>query len=170
MDIKKKLAAGHTRAINKEIVDYIGQKESRFEKLLECFFSDDMRLSHRSSWALADAAVRYPSLLRPHHRKLIDSLKVKQSHNSIRRNVVRTYQFAEIPADLEGELYDICFNFICDTNEAIAVKAFSIRVCERVIERYPEMASELLVVIKESIQNWSSGLKSRGNKFIKRWA
>lgn len=169
MDISEKLAQGHNKTINNEIVAYIGNSEKRFEQLLDCFFSEEMRLSHRASWALGDVSLKYPTLFDKHHRKLINSLKVKQSHNAIRRNVVRTYQFAEIPEELEAELYDICLNFILDMEEKTAVKAFSLRVCERIIEKYPEMANELIEIIKANISIWSSGLKGRGNKFLLRW-
>ncbi len=169
MDFKKKLESGHNKTINNEIVAYIGNSEARFEKLLECFFSEEMRISHRSSWALGDVSLKYPQLFDKHHRALIDALKVKQNHNAIRRNVVRTYQFAEIPEEYEGELYDICFNFIADHDEQTAVKAFSLRVCERVIEKYPEMAGEMIALIKRNKTLWSSGLKNRGKKFLDRW-
>lgn len=170
MNIKEKLAAGHNKTINKEIVDYVGSSELRFKKLMDIVLGQDMRLSHRASWAMGDVSLRHPQLLYKHHRNLIDALKVKQHHNAIRRNIVRTYQASEIPEAYEAELYDICLNFVADTDEAIAVKAFSIRVCERVIEKYPEMANELLAIIKANISIWSSGLKNRGNKFLKRWA
>lgn len=170
MNIAEKLANGHNKTINKEIVEYVGLSEERFQELLTCFFSNEMRLSHRASWALGDVSLKHPELFNKHHRKLINSLKVKQNHNAIRRNVVRTYQFAKIPEEYEAELYDICLNFVADIDEAIAVKAFSLRVCERVIEKYPEMANELLSIIEANIPIWSSGLKNRGNKFLKRWS
>lgn len=170
MNIAEKLADGHSKTINTEIVRYVGSDKKKFLELLNCVLSDNMRLSHRASWALGDVSLKYPALFNLHHRTLIDALKVKQNHNAIRRNIVRTYQFADIPEEFEGELYDICFNFITDHEEAIAVKAFSIRVCERVIEKYPEMAGELLALIKTNMTIWSSGLKNRGHKFIKRWS
>jgi len=169
MDFRKILESGHNKTINKEIIDYIGNSELRFNKLLDCFFSNEMRLSQRASWALGDVSLKHPTLFNKHHRKLIDSLKVKQYHNAIRRNVVRTYQFAEIPEEYEAELYDICLNFISDTQEKTAVKAFSLRVCERIIEKYPEMAGEMLALIRANKSLWSSGLKNRGQKFLERW-
>ncbi len=169
MNFKKVLSHGHSKVINNEIVEYIGNNDARFVKLLKCVLGDDMRLSQKASWALGDVSLKYPVLYNKYHRELIDALKVKQNHNAIRRNIVRTYQFADIPEEFEAELYDICLNFIADSEEAIAVKAFSIRVCERIIEKYPEMANELLTIIKSNITIWSSGLKNRGNKFIKKW-
>ena len=170
MDIAKKLDQGHNKTINAEIVEYVGKSEKRFQKLLNCVLGEDMRLSHRASWALGDASLKYPDLYNKHHRVLIDALKVKQNHNAIRRNIVRTYQFADIPEEYEAELYDVCLNFVADSDEMIAVRAFSIRVCERIIEKYPEMKNELLEVIKSNMSVWSAGLKSRGNKFLKRWS
>ena len=170
MNIAEKLGEGHSKAINNQIVKYIGDSPVRFKELMRCFLSSDYRISQRASWALGDVAVRHPLLIDQYHRVLFDCLKEKQKHNSIKRNIVRTYQVANIPEDYEAELYDICLNFVANTEEAIAVKAFSIRVCERIIEKYPEMSNELFIVIKSNIAIWSSGLKNRGNKFLKRWS
>lgn len=169
MDIAAILQSGHSKAITASIVAYIGEDAARFKELLTIFLGDDFRLSQRASWALGHASYERPALIKPYHRQLLDALKVKQAHNSIRRNVVRTYQIAEIPEEYEAELYDICLNFIIDVHEATAVKAFSLRVCERVVEKYPEMANEVLEVIKANIEHWSSGLKNRAKKFLVRW-
>jgi len=169
MNISKKLAQGHSKTINTEIVEYVGQSESRFKDLLICVLGDDMRLSQRASWALGDISLKYPALYNQHHRVLLDSLKQVQNHNAIRRNIVRTYQFADIPEEYEAELYDICLNFVNDIEEMTAVKAFSLRVCERVIEKYPEMKNELIQIIETNQSLWSSGLKNRGSKFLKKW-
>jgi hypothetical protein len=169
MNIREKLAEGHSKTITAEIVDYVGQNEVRFKELLSCVLCDNMRLSHRASWALGDVSLRYPTLYNQHHRVLLDALKTKQNHNAIRRNIVRIYQFAEIPEEYEAELYDICLNFVADAEEMTAVKAFGMRVCERVIERYPEMKNEMLEIIKSNQAQWSSGLKNRGKKFLEKW-
>ena len=170
MDIAQKLKQGHSRQIIDEIVHHIGDNENRFLQLLNCFMSNDNRLSQRASWALGNLSQLHPHLFDNHHRVFLNCFHDKKKHNAIRRNIVRIYQVAHIPEEYEAELYDICLNFIADNEEAIAVKAFSIRACERVIEKYPEMANELLTEIKSKIPNWSSGLKSRGNKFLKRWS
>ncbi len=169
MNIAHKLAEGHSKQITTEIVKYIGNNPARFKELVNYFLGNDVLISQRASWALGDAVCGQPDMANPFHRILIDCLKNPENHNSIRRNIVRIYQAANIPNDYEAELYDVCLNFIADTDEAIAVRAFSIRVCERVIEKYPEMANELVEIIKANISIWSSGLKSRGSKFLKKW-
>ena len=93
-------------------------------------------------------------------------MKQENRHNAIRRNIVRLYQFVEIPEDTEGELYDICIRFILNHNEAIAIRAFSMRVCERIALRHPMLIEELIAVIETTIPNGSSGLKNRARHTI----
>lgn len=169
MKIRTFLTSGHNKEITHQVVQYVGTDAGRFKELMDCFLSEEMRISQRAGWALGMIGEKHVELLNPYHCILLDCLKRDNAHNAIRRNIVRVYQFCEIPMELEAELYDVCINFISDFHEMIAVKAFSIRVCERIIEHYPELRTELSGVIRSEIEHWSPGLKNRGRKFLERW-
>jgi hypothetical protein len=53
-------------------------------------------------------------------------------------------------------------HFMLDYNEAIAIRAFSMRICDRISLKYPELISELLYAIRSILPGASSGLKNRG--------
>lgn len=169
IEIIEKLKKSQEKIVVDELIQYIGHNPERLKELVDCFLQEDMRTSQVASWPLGKISNSQPDLFRPYHRPLIDALVQKQRHNAIRRNVVRIYQFIEIPEEFEAEIFDICVKFISNANEPIAVKAFSIRVCERIIEKYPELANELIQIIKASINGWGSALENRGNKFLKKW-
>jgi len=169
VDIKQILLKEHNKKTTLAIVAYVGDDAERFKELMQCFLGDEMRLSQRASWPLGFIGEERPHLLKPYHKVLIESLQQEQKHNAIKRNVTRIYQSAPIPEKYEAQLYDICAAFLMDPNEAIAARAFGLRVCERVVEKYPEMANEINEIIKANMEHWSSGLKSRGSKFLKRW-
>lgn len=169
MNISETLRQGHSKALTNQIVEYVGTHPSRLQELMDCFLSNEMRISQRASWAIGWIGEQKPELFAPYHLHLLAALRQEQPHKAIRRNTMRIYQFIDIPDDIESELYDLGISFIMDIQEATAVKAFSLRVCERIVERYPELAHEVIVVIDEFYNFWSSGLQNRARKFLKKW-
>ncbi len=169
MQIQQLLLQGHNKKIRDQIVEYVGSNANRFDELMQCFFDKNIQVSQRASWPVSILCENQAQLMKAYHRNFINSLKNTEVHNAIRRNVVRVYQTSEIPIEYEAELYSICFQCIADPKEAIAIRAFSIRVCERIIEKYPELKNELIEIIKTNIYSWSSGLANRGRKFLEKW-
>jgi uncharacterized protein (UPF0262 family) len=80
---------------------------------------------------------------------------------------MRVYQWADIPEEIEGKLFDIAIRFLQDSEQPIAVKVFSMTAAHRVVERYPDLANELYEAIRQCMPHGSAGLKNRGNKTLK---
>ena len=66
----------------------------------------------------------------------------------------------------QGVVYDICFNYMIDPKEAVAIRAFSMTVCANICKEVPELCEEMLTVIPYLLENGSSGLCNRGNKVM----
>jgi hypothetical protein len=158
----------HTKSTINQIINYVGEDANIFKDLMKFFLSEDRRVTQLTSWAVGHIGENQPQLIAPFHLDLINQLKLDNKHNAIRRNIVRLYQFVPIPEEIEGELYDICMGFILDPKEAIAVKAFSMRVCELVAIKYPDLAPELMDAIEGAMIGASSGLKNRGSHTLRR--
>ena len=168
MRLSEAILLPHNKKTIQTIIDCIDGDEKRFSELMDYFLSKDGRITQKASWALSTISQSHPSLFEPHHAKLIHRLKDPSTPIAIRRNTVRLYQFAEIPEEIESELYDLCIQYIVSMNEAIAVRAFSITVCERIAMRYPDLIPELMLCIESVIPTGSSGLKNRGHHTLKR--
>ncbi len=166
MNIKAALLAEHSKPQAIRIRNYIGSNTERFEELMQCFFSEEKRLCQRASWVLSHCAERYPHLIVPHLKAMIAQLK-KPIHVTVKRNTVRILQLIHIPEDLQGELVNICFDFLLDPKEAIAVQAFSMTVLYNITLKEPELKEELRVVIEEIMPHGSAGIRSRGRKILK---
>lgn len=166
MDIEAALLAEHSKPQAMRIRDYIGRNAGRFEELMQCFFSEEKRLCQRAAWVLSHCVERYPHLVVPHLEAMVAQLK-KPIHVTVKRNTVRILQMIHIPEDLQGELVNICFDFLLDPKEAIAVQAFSMTVLYNITLEEPELKEELRVVIEEMMPHGSAGIKSRGGKILK---
>ena len=90
------------------------------------------------------------------------------SHNAIVRNTVRVLQNIEIPEELEGEIYERCFDYLNDPKEKPAVRAFSMKVLSNIAMIYPELKEELIKSIELHFPYGSKGFKSRGKKELER--
>ncbi|MFY0643334.1 MAG: hypothetical protein JXR19_02600 [Bacteroidia bacterium] len=169
MSIISIACGGNNKPTNLKLVNYVGNDPKRFKELMEVFLGADLQLTQITSWAISECTEVYPHLIAPYHSQLMDSLNKDQRHGAIRRNIVRIYQYADIPEDIEGQLFNLCINFIIDPTEAIAVKAFSMTVCERIAVKYPDLIPELKICIESQLDNASAGVKNRGQKILHRF-
>ena len=153
---------GNSKPTIDKIIDYVGVDAFRLEELINYFLGDDMRVSQISSWAVGQIGEKQPQLFSPYHEQFIGQLRKQHPHNAIKRNIVRLYQFVEVPEEFEGRLYEIALYLMLDSNEPIAVKAFSMGISERIALKYPDLIPELIQAVESVMRHASSGLKNRG--------
>jgi len=151
-----------------QIIDYVGSNPNHLEELMNYFLGNNMNISQKTSWALGHIGEQQPELFKGYHQTFIDQLQLNHPHNAIKRNIVRMYQFIEIPEIHEGKFYELAMLFLLDPNEPIAVKAFSMRICEKIALKYPELIPELIQAIESITPNASSGVKNRAGHILKR--
>src|SRR5262245_5811330 len=128
MNILEEVRKEHSKAMCDRIVNYVGTDPRRFARLVEVFLGGPYRVTQRAGWPLSYCVERHPVLIEPHLNRLLNHLKKKGIHDSVKRNTVRLMQFIKIPKALQGKAATICFDFVQDTQEPIAVRCFSMTV------------------------------------------
>lgn len=118
-------------------------------------------MGSRNTWR------KNPDLLYSYMPQLINNLK-HPAHDAIVRNTIRTWQFMKIPEQYQGDIFEICYQHILSHKSAIAIKAFSMRVCANIAKDIPELKEELSVAINDQLEFGSPGIKSIGKKLIKK--
>jgi hypothetical protein len=103
-------------------------------------------------------------LVKPYLKKLLDQLDRKDVHDSIRWNVIRAFQFVEIPKNLRGKIFSHCFDLIEDMSEPIAIRAFALTVATRIAETKPEFIKELCLTVEKYMPNPTPTLSVRIRK------
>ena len=167
MDIRAQLNQEHSKENTTKIVEYIVAQPERLPELMNVFLSEEYRLVQRSAWVVGDLARKNSHLLMEYWPQMIDSLKKEGIHDAVKRNTVRTWQDLPIPEEHYGEVAEICFGYLADNKEPIAVKCFSMSVLEKIVKQIPELKDELKFLIEEQLPYGSAGFKSRGNKVLK---
>lgn len=167
MNLKEKILSTHSKSNSNEIVEWVGNSQKRMKLLLHIFFGTDTRASQRAAMAVGDIARLRPSLIKPHLHQLVRNLTNPQ-HDAIIRNTVRIFQeVEEIPEELQGELYERCFEYLTSKKYPTAVKAFSVTVLRRIAHIFPELREELIYAIEEQIPQGTVGFKNRAKKELK---
>ena len=166
MDIKALLTAEHSKTQTQRIADYIGKNPRRFAQLMKIFLSDDARLCQRSSWVVNYCAEGHPDLIYPYIERMLAHLE-NPVHNAIKRNTIRSFQFIAIPEEHLGSVVEICFQYLADPKEAIAVRCFSMEVLYQACLREPDLSEELCLTIEDHLEFGSAGFKSRGKKVLR---
>lgn len=165
--LREQLLKGHTKTNCNKIVKWIGDKQDRFDKLFDLFLHGEYRVVQLAGWPLGYCVIEYPALISKHFAKLVKYMNKPGLHDSVKRNAVRLLQFVDIPAKYRGEIMDSCFRYISSPDEAVAIKAFSLTVLEKLSHHYPEIKNELKVIIEDRWEHETAAFRSRARKMLK---
>mgnify|MGYP005608581865 FL=1 len=167
MNLKEKILSEHTKTNREEIVNWIGSNQTRFDELVKLFLGNDKLITQRSGWPLSFAGIAHPEFIPKHLWKLVTKLKQKDLHDAVKRNTIRLLQEISIPEKYQGDVMNICFDFIISPTEKPAIKAFSLTVLENLSKEYPEIKQELKTVIEDRWDYETAAFHSRAKIILK---
>jgi len=168
MDIKEELLKQkiHFKADAMRITEYACSSAKRFKELMNCFLSNEYRLAQRAAWSVSWAARSKPGLVNPYIKDLVAQLQRTDVHNAVIRNSVRILEDIEIPEEFHADVMNACFMFVENPTTPAAIKAFSLTTLFNLSKFYPEIKSELKLIIQERMDNETAAFKSRGKKIL----
>lgn len=167
MDLEKQLLAEHSRPNTDRIVRWIGADASRLAQLMNVFLGNDALLTQRSAWVVGVLADVHPVLLEPWIAKMLRKTREPGVHDAVRRNVVRALQFVEIPGRLLGNVATVCFGELSSGASPMAVKASAMTVLARVVEREPDLAREVRLIIEQQLPYGAPSFHARARRILK---
>ena len=167
MDIRATLLVEHSKANTMKIVHYIGKDQDRFDVLMEHFLANEYRVTQRAAMAVGHAADRHPKLIKKHLKSLLENLHRPDIHDAVKRNTIRLFdKHFDLPEELLGSAAELCFTYLNDPQEAVAVRAFSMGVLYNICQQEPALGNELIMVLEDHLPHGSAGFKSRGKKIL----
>jgi hypothetical protein len=162
MDFRDSIQKEHSKKQTTEIADYVGSNKARFKQLVDVYLAGPYRLTQRSAWPLSLCIQRHPELILPHIGRILKSSDRPGVHNAVKRNTVRLLQFIDIPRRHFGAVAELCFRYLNDRREAIAVRVFSMTVLSNLASREPGLKEELKLLIEDELPYASAAFRSRG--------
>ena len=168
MNLREAILKEHSKAQALKIADWVGNNETHFALLMHLFLKDEYRVVQRSAWIVSMVADRHPSLLHSHLNAMVKRMEEQNLPVAVKRNVIRILQDIPITKKLQGAIMDICFHFLSDPKEAIAVRCFSMTVLANLSKDHPEIKNELNTVVKSALEEKpSAGFRARARKILK---
>jgi hypothetical protein len=121
----------------------------------------------RAAWPVGCCVIAHPAFINKHWKALIKNLKKTGIHDAVKRNSIRLLLDVDIPVKYHGEIMDTCFRFLESPAEALAIKVFSMSVLGKLAQQYPEIKSELKILIEDQLPHQTAGFKSRAKRVLK---
>lgn len=168
MDLKREILKEHGRKQAHKIADYCAASPSRFKSLIDTYLAGPYRITQRASWPLSICAEKHPALIKPHLKKLLDFMTKPGVHDAVKRNTMRLLQFVDVPKRNQAQVIYLCFDFLQQPKEAIAVRVFAMTSLSRVIADKPELQKELRIILEDYLPYGTAAFRSRASKLIKK--
>jgi hypothetical protein len=166
MNLKIELLKENSRAQVNRVVTYVGNRPKRFEQLIQIYLTGPYRVTQRAASPISYCVEAHPALITPHLKTLLNYLKKPGIHDSIKRNTIRLLQFAPIPKRYYGQITDICFGYLENRKEAVAIKAFSMTVLNRIIKDEPDLQKSLRLIIEDQMPYAKPAFKARARTVL----
>lgn len=167
MNLNVEILKEHSRKQRDKITAYVGNDPERFAELVAVFLNGPYRITQRAAWPLSLCIEKYPTLLRPHWKKILAFTDRPDVHDAVKRNVLRMFQFVKIPKVYQGRTADLCLRLLTDTHEPVAIRVFAMSVLANLAQEVPELKNELIPIIEDQLPFASAGFQSRGRKVLK---
>ncbi len=166
MNVKEAIPERFSKEKFAIIIDWIDGNPARFDELMTVFFEGDSRKNQHAANIMSHCIDRWSFLIMPYIEKMLLNLKQDNLHDAIKRNTIRVLQTVEIPEELHGIAADICFQYLSNHEEAVAIKAFSMTVLFNLSKHYPELKTELKFILEEQLPYQSPAFKNRALKIL----
>ena len=167
MNLVEVIEKEHSKAQRDKVVRYVGKSPKRFDELINVFLKGPYRVTQRSAWPLSYCVEQHPELIKAHLKRILLFAKKPDVHHSVKRNTMRLLQFIDVPKRFQGLVVDLCFTFLQDPKEPIAVRVFAITVLLNLTKTLPELKNELIPIIEDQMPYATPAFTSRGRKALK---
>ena len=115
---------------------------------------------------MSHCAIDHPEFMKHNFDKLVENLKKPGIHDSVKRNSLRLLEAIDIPEKYEGDIMEICFQFVEVPDEPVAIKAFSLTILGKLAKKYPEIIPEIKLLIEDQVPYQTAGFKGRAKKLL----
>lgn len=139
------------------LMNDIGADPEKFSQMFALAMRDTYPLSMRAARVMQLCTEKYPSLLLPHVDTVIQALPLLKVEG-VRRSYLRMLNdvVKQIDEEQIGLVTDMCFRWIKDMKQAIAVRVYSLDMLVQVIGLFPDLRFELIEIL-ETLEKTEDG-------------
>jgi hypothetical protein len=167
LNLEEEILKEHSKRQTVRLAEWIGGDRGRFGQLMALFLRGEYRVTQRSAWIVSQCADAHPELITPWLGPMIRRMQEPGTHDAVRRNVIRIFQFTEIPRRLQGKTATVCFEYLGDPGQPVAVKCNSMTVLTNMALKEPHLAHELRIVVEQILPYSTAAFRARAKKTLK---
>jgi len=167
MNLASLIEREQSRANTDLIIGMLNNNPALFEELWMYVLENKDPMSRRAAWAADYYSEMHPAILEPRIAGLIENLPEFNS-DGLKRHSLRIIARSPIPEGESGTLTVICFNWLQNPTESVAVKMYSMLILERIVHTFPELGRELYEIIDYQLPESTPGFRNAGLKVMKR--
>ncbi len=164
-EVRRLLMSHYSGSFTIMQADLITQRKALFDLYWQCYRSLEKPISNRAGWVLSHAIQKRPELILPYLDEMLKMAHLLKSDGE-KRNLVKVLSLVTISPNLQGEAMDLCFRWLNETGESIAVRAYCMDVLYNLSIDIPEIKGELAAIIENHMDRFSAGLKNKGSKIL----
>jgi hypothetical protein len=168
MNLIDQLHAGNTRANRDFIADWVGRDSTRFAQLMHVYLEGEMREAQLAAGVLFCCLENHSELFIPWLPKMVRRMDEAGVHPAVRRVVVRVLMEIDTPKQLQGRVVDLCFKYLSDPSEPIAVRVFAMGTVAHIAESEPDLWRELRQTIEMVLPYSTAAFQAHARKVFKR--
>lgn len=165
-NLREEIIKEHSKTQCDIIIAWVGTDQKRFDQLFHLFLNGEQKVTQRAAWPMSYCVSAHPGLINKKWKELIKNLYKPAIHDAIKRNTMRILQHIDIPEKYQGEIMNICFQYVESPVEAVAIKAFSLTVLGKLATLYPEILPEIKLLIEEQLPHQTAAFKSRAKRLL----
>lgn len=169
MNFRDQLLAELSKRNTDYIASVVGNNKELFKELIDLVLTNEKNVSGRAAWVVETIWLKYPELIKPYIKEMIDFLPKSKYDNQKRHflKILSTIDLNKLDEDRLGILIDRCFTWLEDPVYPTAVKMFSMQIIYNYVEIEPTLATELIAIIENQFDDGTPGFKNRGEKILK---
>jgi hypothetical protein len=164
-NFRELLLKGNSRSYTDFVADIVSKRPELVSELWEIYLAIEEPASRRAAWIIDTASENKPDWVEPFLPQLIAKLP-EFNHDGLKRHALRMIARLPFPADCDGELLNITFEWLISLAESVAVKMYCIQILYRLSATEPDILQELYDTIEFQLADGTPGFKSIGNKMM----
>ncbi len=159
------LAQSRSKKHTLKVTAWLLKNPMEFEVLITLMADKDLFIAQNAAWVMSDAVKINKQLVKPHFEQL-HNIIINTKTDGIKRNILRVWQWVQIPENMQYNVADICLQYLQNHKETVAVKAFSLTVLQNMMVYIPELKEEILFEIEKQLPNSTAAFQHRAKAFI----
>jgi hypothetical protein len=149
------------------IADLVINRPALFKPLVYLYLRDEEPLSRRAVWVVDIVTEKLPSLLPGCLPQILERLSTF-THDGMKRQSLRMITRASLSKKQRLVLIPICFDWLTNHKESVAVKIFSMEILSQISQAEPDLRRELADSIEWRMAEETAGFRNRGEKILKK--